>query len=336
MISPCQNFRSPTSAHTLVEILTVSAILSIVFFLLMTTTSELSRGVQNVSSNLEAYQGARTALDSVSRALTVATLNTFWDYYNAENQPRTSANAASFQPERYGRQSDLHFLATSSAKNFPLPVGMETVSHALFFQVPYGYPGGRNPQSVLNPIGFFIAFGNDPTKPGIAQLEDRPRFRLYQWLPPSVSLSSAADTGRLSDDTWITPETEIHPLGENIIVFVARVPRENNGDTIEYGWDSLTEWTSDDQPYQMHQLPQLVEITMVGIEEGAANRLAGEATSAAEASAFLGVENLETLFSDPESFETDLATVKDGLQSRGVPYRVFQTTISLRGSRWSP
>jgi uncharacterized protein (TIGR02599 family) len=220
----------------------------------------------------------------------------------------------------------------------------------VFFQAPLGYftnTATPNPPGSLNPCGFFVAYGNDPTKPNIEELLKRPRFRLYQWLPSSDTLGVDPNLGRITDTGWISPTNALHPLAENVIAFVLRVPSDKEGgfskSATDYGWNSLTPWssgiqasTNNTQPSQMHQLPPLVNVTMVVIEEAAANRLAGDASSATAAASALGVPNLSSLFQNASSYEGDLATLENGLSSKGVPYRVFSSTVPLKGSRWIP
>jgi uncharacterized protein (TIGR02599 family) len=50
----------------------------------------------------------------------------------------------------------------------------------------------------------------------------------------------------------------------------------------------------------------------------------------------MGITNFAEFFANPSAYDTDLAALESGLSSKGVPYRVFTTTIPLRGSRWSP
>ena len=132
----------------------------------------------------------------------------------------------------------------------------------------------------------------------------------------------------------------MRPLAENIIAFVVRVPSTTasgySTNATNYGWDSLTPWGSGIQPAQMHQLPPLVNITMVAIEEAAANRLAGTASTADSAASALGITNRSSFFTNASSYDNDLDAIGAALSSKKVPYRVFTTTVPLRGSRWSP
>jgi uncharacterized protein (TIGR02599 family) len=329
----------PLSAFSLVELMVACAVLAMLLGLISMAIRQMAGGIQTSSAKVNAFQSARTGFEAVNRTLSLATLNTYWDYFNSNRLPRgTNTN---FTPALYGRQSDLHFLITNSS--FPTPDELEPVGHAAFFQAPLGYftnTSTANPQGSLNPCGFFVAFGNDPSKPDVAGLPNRPRFRLYQWLPSSESLMVDPNLGRITNAGWIAPTNALHPLAENIVAFVVRVPSSSESglskSATNYGWDSLTTWTGDQQPAQMHQLPPLVDVTMVAIEEAAANRLLGDSSSAASAAIALGIPDLSSLFASASSYESDLATLERGLSSKSIPYRVFTTTVPLRGSRWSP
>jgi uncharacterized protein (TIGR02599 family) len=335
--------KSDLTGFTLIELLVACAVLALMMGLISTVISHMAAGIKTSTSKVEAFQSARTGFESFSRTIGVANLNTYWDYFNSSRQPRTAANASTFQPDLYGRQSDLHFLITN---NFPTVSGLELTGHAVYFQAALGYftnTSSTNPQGSLNPCGFFVAYGNDPTKPSLTGLVNRPRFRLYQWLPSSDSLSVTPTTGRITSTDWITPSTTngLRPLAENIIAFVVRVPSTNSTGAYSttatnYGWNSLTSWSSGSQPTQMHQLPPLVNVTMVAIEESAVNRLAGTASTAAAAASALGISNYSDLFTTASSYDADLAALETALSSKKVPYRTFTTTVPLRGSRWSP
>ena len=332
--------RRPLAGFSLVELMVACAILAMMMGLISLAIRQMAGGIKTSTAKVDAFQSARTGFEAVSRTLGVATLNTYWDYFDSSRQPRgTNTN---FTPATYGRQSDLHFLITN---NFPAVSGLELSGHSVFFQAPLGYftnTSGTNPPGSLNPCGFFVAYGNDPTKPTLTGINDRPRFRLYQWLPSSDSLTVASSSGRITDTSWITPATNsgVRPLAENIIAFVIRVPSTSatgySTNATNYGWDSLTAWTATNQPAQMHQLPPLVNITMVAVEEAAVNRLAGTASSASGASTAMGIPNPSTLFTTPSSYDSDLAGLESALSAKNSPYRTFTTTVPLRGSRWSP
>ena len=338
---PAARARRPLSGFSLVELMVASAILAVMMGLISLAIRQMAGGIKTSTAKVDAFQSARTGFEAVSRTLGVATLNTYWDYFNSSRQPRSAANASTFQPATYGRQSDLHFLITNNF--FTTTNTLTPVGHSVFFQAPLGYftnTSSTNPPGSLNPCGFFVAYGNDPTKPNLAGINDRPRFRLYQWLPSSDSLTVTSNSGRITNSAWVTPTNGVRPLAENIIAFVIRVPSTNatgySTNATNYNWDSLTAWASGNQPAQMHQLPPLVNVTMVAVEEAAVNRLAGTAASASDASSAMGIANFSTLFTDETQYDADLLRLETALSGKNIPYRTFTTTVPLRGSRWSP
>ena len=336
--------RRRLAGFSLVELMVSCAILAVMMGLISLAIRQMAGGIKTSTAKVDAFQSARTGFEAVSRTLGVATLNTYWDYYFLTNGSYQSRGSSTNPPQFYGRQSDMHFLITN---NFPSVSGLELSGHSVFFQAPLGYftnTSGTNPPGSLNPCGFFVAYGNDPTKPNLAGINNRPRFRLYQWLPSSDSLTVASSSGRITGTNWITPATNsgVRPLAENIIAFVIRVPATNSTggystNAPNYNWDSLTAWTTTNQPAQMHQLPPLVNITMVAVEEAAVNRLvASTVTNASLASSAMGIPAPSTLFTNASFYDSDLARLEGALSTNNIPYRTFTTTVPLRGSRWSP
>ena len=346
---PVARARRPLAGFSLVELMVASAILAVMMGLISLAIRQMAGGIKTSTAKVDAFQSARTGFEAVSRTLSVATLNTYWDYFNSSREPRSAANASTFQPATYGRQSDLHFLIygstfTNSLNNINgSSITLTPAGHSVFFQAPLGYftnTSSTNPPGSMNPCGFFVAYGNDPTKPTLTGINNRPRFRLYQWLPSSDSLTVDLSSGRITNSDWVSPVDGVRPLAENIIAFVIRVPATNSSgystNATNYGWDSLTAWTSGNQPAQMHQLPPLVNITMVAVEEAAVNRLAGTINNPSDAASAMGITNFSSFFSTPSSYDTDLAALETALSGKNIPYRTFTTTVPLRGSRWSP
>jgi uncharacterized protein (TIGR02599 family) len=316
----------------------------------------MASAIKTSTSKVDAFQSARTSMESVSRTLGIATLNTYWDYYILSEGSYTNRGNSTTAPSAYGRQSDLQFLATNLGGGLN---GMDTVTHGLFFQAPIGYSTNTNaiqPPGCLNACGFFVAYGGDPglatmlaNNSKLSSITNKPRFRLYQWLRSADGLSVVPNTGVLDTGTWMgsavfttnvssLAENNVSSLAENIVAFVVRVPDTSATIATNYGWNSRTNWSSGSpsQPTTMHQLPPLVEITMVAVEESAVNRLAGSASSSSDAASKLGITGIGSLFSDSSQYDADLQQVTDGLSSKSVPYRVFTATVPLRESRWSP
>jgi uncharacterized protein (TIGR02599 family) len=89
-----------------------------------------------------------------------------------------------------------------------------------------------------------------------------------------------------------------------------------------------------------NQLPPVVQIVMVAIDETSAARLASE---------HAGVQNLgletDDLFRDasrleddrstPEPGDGDLHTLEQRLIAARIHYRIFSTNVAIRGAKWS-
>lgn len=344
---------------TILELLVACSVLVIMLGLISIAISQMASAIKTSTSKVDAFQSARTSMESVSRTLGIATLNTYWDYYIPSQGSYTNRGNSTTAPSAYGRQSDLQFLATNLGGGLN---GMDTVTHGLFFQAPIGYSTNTNaiqPPGCLNACGFFVAYGGDPglatmlaNNAKLSSITNKPRFRLYQWLRSADGLSVVPSTGVLDTGTWmgsavlktnvsssaVGQSFGIRPLAENIVAFVVRVPDTSATIASNYGWNSRTNWSSGStsQPTTMHQLPPIVEITMVAVEESAVNRLAGSASSSSDAASKLGITGIGSLFSDSSQYDADLQQVTDGLSSKSVPYRVFTATVPLRESRWSP
>ena len=316
-------------AFTLVELLLACAVFAVMLVLMAVAISQMSTGIRTSSAKVEAFASAREAMANVTRTLSTATLNTYWDYFTVSGNTN------------YGRQSDLQFVINDQSANANgvnlagATTGTLTmVSHAVFFLSPLGYTTNTAialPPGTLNQCGFFVAYGNDPTQPGLTGLTVKPRFRLYQWIRNSDDGTGInTSTGIMNANTWNKPSwyLQSRPLAENVVALVLRVPTTANPTTAtDYWWNSRTTWSSGSQPNQMNELPPFVEITMVAMDETVVNRLAGGAP---------GVSDVSSLFTTASSYDADLATLKNMLNAKKIPYRVFVTTVPLPGSKWSP
>jgi len=324
---------------TLIEVMVATAVLAVLLVLTLSVTNEVSRGVGSAMQKVDSFESARAGFEMMSQGLGNAVLNTYWDYYDANRLPRTQANAASFSPDRYGRQSDLNFQIRDLANGSSLPVGWSTVSHGVFFQSPRGTENST-PSDVLGAEGYFVAFGQDPAFPNLAALNNPKRFRLFRWSQPSSELDVNPATGKINATPtaapWITPTTNVHPVADNIIALIARVPSTSAKSADSFFWNSQQVWSTGDQPNQMHQMPPLVELTMVAIDAKASSRLIEQVANAEAAYAALGLPNPATLFNDPSKYEDDLQKIETGLANKGVDYQILALSVPVNGSRWNP
>lgn len=352
MTKPRPPRRGPAKAFTLLELLvsmTVLALLGVILVGILDSTSKVSRRTR---SGVEAYQSARTAFEAITSRIAQATLNTYYSY--------DDPNA----PSRYLRQSELHFLSAPSADVLPAgTLGGSNPGHALFFQLPGGYnPGAATEElnNLLNACGYFVAFTPEdearlalqPSPPGFVSPGKNPRYRLIEVLQPSQSLSVYDDsTGKQWITDMVTKPTasgggRFGVLADNIILLVF-LPKLAPGDDVSgtalapgYAYDSRTDTKisakaedgSTTKSSSLHQLPPLVEVLMIALEPESARRLAEKN---GDTPPDLGTLPSSGRFTDPSKLEDDLKAVTDKLNEERIGYRVFRTTVPVKGAKWS-
>lgn len=327
------------SAFTLIEMMAAAAVFSLILFVIFSVTQQMGNAWRSARSKVESFQGARLAFEAITRTLSQATLNTYYDYFDALGHSRPPEGSSSFSPHHYGRQSNLHFISGSeTSAGTPLVSGQ--VTHAVFFQNPRGYAGNAQLQgmdTLLNACGFFIRRSEDTLRPGF--LDDLPhappnpiRYRLMQFLQPSENLEIYNGGG---DNDWFTKplaqsSPPIQQLAENVIALIllprwSAVDGPAAGDPLppDYNYDSRkTVSGSATQLKTEHQLPPLVEVVLVAIDEASARRLGDKEAPTVE-------------FKDPANFDKDLKDLEGKLVAQGLTYRIFRTTVALRNSKWS-
>jgi uncharacterized protein (TIGR02599 family) len=307
---------------TLVELLTGMAVLSLLLVLLLGVMNQTSSVVRRTSAQVDAFQQARTAFDVMARTLSQATLNTYRDYYNSTGERRTPANAGTFQPAKYDRASDLHFLIQQNGD----------LGQAVFFAAPMAFSRDSQraqTEGLLNACGYFVEFGDSAAyQPALYSSDSHFRYRLMQSLQATESFPVFSDTTA----NWTGPVTaEKWPIAANVIALIVQ-PRLSSAE--DAGGASL----SDDYQYdsrtgpvvQRAQLPPVLQVTMVVIDKISADRLENGST---EPSVISGA--LAGKFTDPLLFETDIKDIEAQLSAARINYQIFTTAIALRESKWS-
>ncbi|MDR0534465.1 MAG: Verru_Chthon cassette protein C [Verrucomicrobiales bacterium] len=311
-------------AFTLIELTVAVAILATIMVLVANFTQQASKTWQSSQAKVESFQGARAAFEAMTRRLSQVTLNNYYGYDNDT------------QPTKYIRKSELHFLC---GKNL-LP--NRQITHAIFFQVPLGYSDDTNYTgmgNLLNACGYFIQYGDDGSRPSfLSNLPPRYRFRLMQFTQPTQELSvySNTDTTAWFTSPLATSNPPIRQLAENVVALVI-LPKRSTGDQSASGKAPLSpdyEYNTRDSgnPETYNQLPPLVEVVMVAIDEPSALRLGNT-----QAAPNLGVANL---FQQSAKEYDDISTLETTLQGRSTDnvklnYRIFRADVPIRTAKWS-
>ena len=390
------------------ELLISMTILAAIMVVLLSITNSTQRIWKQTSQRIDSFRAARTGFEAMTRRLSQATLNTYWDYDN----PRA--------PTTYIRRSELRFISGMQANSnksliYPLVAdsyttavtGIAHPTHSVFFQAPVGYVSGTSSlvgigmETLLNTCGYFIELasdnitpaGNYPNiaRPGFLTTPPRTRFRLmelcqpgeklniYQWTsgldstnylygnainpanliaPYQWFLGKGTDspTGLASDTSL---EKNSHVLAENVIalILLPKLPATDDptgltllqiippGSTYTSLFNSAPQYATvaAETAAYANQLPPLVQVTMVALDEPSAARLQLLATAQNQDQAtFLGLTNTGTvLFGRPKSltnvspgYTADLNTLLKKLDNNHLNYRVLTSEVSIRAANW--
>jgi len=311
------------SGFTIVELLVATAVLMLLMALLLSALNSSMTIWTRGASKIQSFQQARAAYEAMTRKISQATLNIYWDY-----DTNSSGN-----PTGYKRQSELQFLSGPTANI--LPGAGNSRTHSVFFVAPLGYATTTtNLQSLLNACGYYLDFGPDSPPSPLTASYAKSRFRLMELWQPTENLGiyGANKPSGSPANTWYSTNGA-SMLAENIIALIIRPrlpqredPTGNALVTSGFIYNSFNSNTSN----TLHQLPPVVQVTMVAIDERSALRNEN-GTSMPD----YGVTNFSQLFTTPADFQQDLKKLEDGLISKNITYQVFDTLVPLEGAKWS-
>jgi uncharacterized protein (TIGR02599 family) len=357
--------RESKHGFSLIEMMVSICIFMMLMIVMMQTTEQITRAWKASSLKIEEFQGSRAAFETITRRLRQATLNTYWDYFDASGKPRVpyevdSAKYNNFVADHYGRQSELHFitaraatLLNGAASHFP--------TQAIFFQAPLGYTGNEKTyggmDNALAACGYYVQFDQDSKYPSFLSSMNtakRYRYRLKQFLQPveQNTIFSGFDpvNPTVNQNVWFTaplasssPPVQI--LADNIIALVCLpmlpLAEDENGTALApaLNFDSRKAVTFTTNPpgntpgytdITFNQLPPLMRVVMVAVDETFAARQNPPNDSSPPA--FVPA----SLFQAASALDADIKTLTDTLDTYpNVHYRVFDTSISLRNAKWS-
>jgi uncharacterized protein (TIGR02599 family) len=338
--------RRRTAAFTLVEVLVASAIVVVMVGFLLTVTDQTARIWTSTSAKVEQFREARSGFERVTTRLAEATLNTYWDY--------DSATA----PTRYERRSELRFVSDSAASLLGTSGTTTRITHAVFFNAPMGLAAtdaDRGLANALNALGYFVEFGDDTSqRPAFItadMLGSRWRFRLMEFAQPTEKFSLYQFTNGnpgAKTTAWFTADVNStaaagmkRVVAENVIAFIItprlakaeELPLQSNPThsplAPAYSYDS-TNTHANPLLNPRNQLPPVVQLTMVAIDDRSAEKLGLDST---KSDVFEIVQS--NLFQNTANFTQDLATLEATLAQKKVRYRIFTTNVHIRAAKWS-
>lgn len=340
------------------------AVLALVLVVTASIVNETRKVWVSTMGMTSSFREARAAFEAMSRRISQATLNTYLDYTDASGLSRAQAGAG-FEPDQYSRQSELHFVAGQADD---LLNGVSTIpsdallpGNALFFQAPLGFadspPTGGAPQLVnlLNAVGYFVQYSDDSQwMPSFlkSKLTPKKRFRLMQMIQDSEKLRiydtplTLANRFNWFRDSLSANPVLARPVAENIVALVIwpRAAEELVNDssssdsvpplTTDFGYDTKEYLAggSTRATLSRNQLPPQVQITLVALDEVSAERL--ERLPESE-KGLLAPGQLFTSSAPASSLKDDLDTLVDFLNSKGLRYHVFTTSVTIRQAKFS-
>jgi len=302
--------------------------------LLFTIINQVANVMRQSTRQIETFQSARIGFDLMTHTLSQATLNTYLDYDN------------SLFPTNYLRKADLDFVIGAAGSptgggTFP---GTAGTGQTVFFQGPIDYTTnittGSNPngysglESLLNTVGYYVSFTTNSGIPAHVHTASNPyRYRLMQMLVPAEDNTIYTATG----NAWFTDpslQSYFMPVADNVIALIIRpqnpITTPATDITTDYTYDSNLNATTYPQPVTAKQLPPLLQVTMVAIDEATAKRLDTGATQPAVISAALSGK-----FTSVASYATDLQNLELALTSAHIAYKIFSSNVPLRESKWT-
>lgn len=366
-------------AFTLVELLVSMAVLTLLTLVLFAMLNQTASLWRYTSSKTEQFREARDGFEAMTRRIAQATLNTYWDYhYPNDDKTKPPDNYIRQSELRFisGQAEGANGVISTAVSThsthctfFQAPLGFVMTGSS----ATANYQGLEN---LLNTWGYFVEFGSDqnlrPT-PLPATLPLRWRFRLMELMQPAEQLTLYKYTNGVPGYTgheWFldalgqTPRP-VHVLAENVVALVI-LPKLTPLDEAalankpvvagtalapNYFYDSTSVGSSasaanaNDKGMlnSKNQMPPVVQVTMVTIDETSAARLATGADPGN--TGIMPDLGLSGFFQVSANYQQDLlydpanSPSQDSLEKRLVAkklnYRIFTSEVSIKGAKWS-
>ncbi len=354
--------RRSQEAFTVADFMLLTGILALIVALMLNMVSQTSRTLKSTSSKIEQYRAAGDALDTMARRLSQATLRSYTDY-DDPNNPRVYARQSELRFLSGPTEQILAGLKQaesmpSMAIFFQAPSGFTTNTNNSILQ------------NALNTWGYYIEYGSDSNSrpaflpPGAPA--PRKRYRLMELMEPTENLSvynyttnrySATNPGYTNYDWVSTPLTQtnppVHVLAENVIAMIIQ-PLLANGDLSKftsklhpapyapyelaptYVYNSAVNMNSNGSVIDgflntRNQLPPIVQLTLVAVDEASAVRSA----AALDGITRNAPEGYGDLFQQSADYQQDIKTLEGILNRKRINYRIFTTAVMIKSANWS-
>lgn len=361
-------------AFTLVELLVSTTILALIIALVTRAVSETAAIVSRTSGKVEQFQNARAGFERIVARLSQATLNTFYDYddpsaprrYLRQSELRFlcgSADKVLPQTEAARVSHCVFFAAPLGYSDASETRGLNNLLNVTGYYVEFGHDRGDRPAFLDKTLPLRYRFRlKEYTQPtgsldmyrftsGLSSGKLRNEtYNGLGWFRDAFESASLVQTRRTVADNIVA------------LILVPRLPKAEeaalggSGDLsplaprFAYNSRSSSPQTTDDpstaqQPASgssidsalnpSNQLPPLVQVTVVAIDEASTRRLGfheGDQDYFAISKRFRDTRLLSKDLSSLDPKDQSLAALLIG---KGVRYRIFTTTVPIRAAKWS-
>ena len=359
---------------TLVELLVSTAILALIVLLVARTVSETGTIVRRTAGKVEQFQSARAGFERIVARLSQATLNTFYDYddpiaprrYLRQSELRFlcgSADKVLPQNDAARVSHCVFFCAPLGYSDAAATRGLDKLLNVTGYYVEYGDDRDARPtflaQTLPPRYRFRLKEYTQPTNvlnlyrytSGLTAGKLRNEsYNGLGWFRDSFSTASNIPTSRTVAENIVAlilvprlPKAEEASLGGSgdlsplapRFAYNSRSTRPQSTDDPSNAEqpDSGTSTNSSLNPSS--QLPPLIQVTMVAIDEASTLRLGFKRGDS-------DYFDLSKRFRDTRQLTKDLSSLDPSdhsltalLIEKGIRYRIFTTTVSIRAAKWS-
>jgi uncharacterized protein (TIGR02599 family) len=411
------------AAFTLVELMVSTTILVLMMVILLQMTGQTANTWRYGAAKAEQFQEARKAFETMTRRISEATLNTYWDYYISPEDRQKYTDPTRTPPASYVRASELRFRVVNMQGGQYASANVYRPAQGVFFQAPIGMVDDQESNltkldDLLNSWGYYVEVGPTNRVPSFlaSGYPERPRARLMEYRQPTEEFdlyktleqkikpyqkkNKPGDVpdrdpviggdGRVEvqDDRWFTdplrvdstePLRRVRVLAENVLALVI-LPRLTPADErarqeliatgnasivdkqhvlltpdFQYHSKQLTNYTGatydpskiDPELNPKNQLPPVVQIAMIAIDEASAQRLEtlnpGQTdlglpdlfTSTSGAGGKMFTDSTKLTSSSTPPVVGDLEQLEQKLVQKKLSYRIFSSNVALKGAKWS-
>ena len=345
------------AGFTLIELLAASALFTVLLVLVFQMVNVVSNVYNQAGSHIDSFSEGRAAFTEISERLSQATLFPYLDY---SSEDPSSTDAA------FAYTSDLHFLCGRANEVIPqAPQTNGAGGHAILFHATRGIASTQEGNlaalpGLLNATGFYVEYGTpDDYEPaflrGAGAGEQPARFRLVEILQPTeenlvyegYADGTQGEGDSANTDAWIDnlqlqggEGLDRHILADNIVALVIR-PKdpafaEPSIIAPDYAYDSRKATTGGAVGATLasitrHQLPPVVEVIVVAIDERSAAQLDRDWGN--NVPNVLGLDSYFRSASE-SALESDLIAMGERLAENDVNYKIFRGDVVLKNSRW--